>query len=150
MGKKLIVKDADFSENGISSYTDISYLFDTWTSGALNANGNIASSAVFHVSDSVDISQYAGKKMKFTNAAYKTATGNQPEYFTYFYDSNGDSITGTRIRVQAAPEAAKGTGYTVEEEVTLPSNVSTVRFTYFDEDGTASFAFDAFSCSVNL
>lgn len=148
MGKRLIIKGADFSENGIAGAVDITSLFSTWESGTFDNNGNDKGSSTYKRSSAVDISDYAGKKMTFTNTAYKTGAGERPVFYSIFLDEN-DDLCG-RIQVEFAEDAAASTGYTVVQTIDIPADAVSFRATYFDETKELSFNFDDFNCVAGV
>ena len=140
MGKRLIIKGADFSQNGIIAPKDITSLFSVWTSGTLDVYGNNKTSSVYARSNAVDISAFVGRTMQFTNSAYQSASGDRPLFYSCFFDADGNLISA--IRVYKSNEIQ--VGYTVVDEVTIPADAKTFVATYFDTTKSHSFVFEDF------
>lgn len=126
MGKKIIVKGADFSANG---FMEPEVLSPTWTdSKALVARdssqdyGDAKTSTTFKISNKLDVGQHL--TLTYTRPNFTTGGGVQSGYGTVFYDSSNNPVGGDEI--------PKGTGVMVVT-INIPENAATVAFTYFME-----------------
>ncbi len=149
-GKKAVIENnlAIGTAEAVKNVLPVYPVFSNWESGSINENYELVASDVYKVSSPVDISQYAGKQMKFTNSAYKTDLGTQPQFYSVFYDANNNPCD--RIRIKAASNVENGEGYTVEQMVTIPSDAVSFRATYFDESKELPFEFTKFYCEIHL
>ena len=68
MGKKLVIKGADFSENAVENPTEELTLVNgataNWVSGYWNTAGTTGSAGGWYYVAAIDISQYVGKTMR--------------------------------------------------------------------------------------
>lgn len=100
MGKKLIIKGADFSANAITveTITDITSLFNFTNGGAYQATKSQNSTTIYQIGDIVpsqlwrnsvvDISEYAGKTLRITSCRFTTSAGQRSGYGNVFKDAN--------------------------------------------------------------
>lgn len=137
MGKKLIFKDADFSENAIeagSDWLDITNLFTTWTNQkpySVNSGEPITgTSSFFKGCAAVDISAYAGKQMRVAFVAFTTSGGAISNFGHIVKDANS-----TTLEALAFPlNGAAGSMRTYYYDYNIPSSAK-----YF----CASYAIDS-------
>lgn len=139
MGKRLIIKGADFSANGIGGiFTDITSLFSSWSTGTYSAyNGNTgSSSSVFDKSTKVDISSYAGKNIKFTKISYTTASIDESRYGLAFYDTDNNFISGIPFPKYGNTGSMGITYYSIDS---IPANAKYLGVTYFNSTKLTEF-----------
>lgn len=129
MGKKLIIKGADFSANAISEEINITSLFTNWVQfkyiGIADGEVHNSSSPSSYASiDYLDISRFTRIKITLPEMSVQAVVG------AAFYDSNQSPILpgmGGGISSQA-----KMTEYTFD----VPSNAKYIRATRRDDVGT--------------
>jgi hypothetical protein len=132
MGKKLIITNADFSQNGIyNDPNDLTELF-VFENGAFDYDGSERGSAAVRRSNIVDISVYAGRTMNISWCDYIAANGSQPQYYgLFFMDLNGDIISSSRIPIGTG---SNGKGDCVDKNLTIPSNAVSFKTIYLNSD----------------
>lgn len=127
MGKKLIFKDADFSVNAIeagSDWLDITNLFTTWTNQkpySVTSGDTITGTSIyFKGCAAVDISAYAGRKMRVAFVAFTTSGGAISNFGHIVKDANN-----TKLEALAFPmNGAAGSMRTYYYDYNIPSSAN--------------------------
>lgn len=136
MGKKIIIKDADFSTNALetgSTYTDITSLFSFTDGSAYSANieggtaGNLVSSTNFSYTSSVDISAYVGRTLRITFVSFTTSGGNISNFGDVFLDANSDALEGYLFPKDGDTPSSMTTYY---KDITIPATAKYFLVTY--------------------
>lgn len=170
MGKILIINGADFTLNAIGKTEvaiDISNLFDTDAgigmlvvqneAGEMIEKASISGTAggVVKHSNKVDISAYAGKKIKISNTVWASSLNALPFWGTGFFANDPDSdmtlcgYIGCKMSTSGA-----STGGMETVEYTIPSNAKYVIVSWFNPESTSGGSeisiplADKFSCVV--
>lgn len=133
MGKRLIIKGADFSANAVDGiFTDITGMFNSWSAGTYSANnGNSGSSStVFKKNAKVDVSAYAGKEIRFTKVNYTTSSLNESLYGLAFYNSSNTFISGIKFPKN---ENVAGSAATYFAIGTVPQGTKYIGVTYLND-----------------
>lgn len=117
MGKRLIIKGADFAANGIASEVDITGMFSFENGMAFIGNGTSLESAVFG-NCIVDLSDYIGSKVKITMAKYTAASGGQSGYVCYAVASEDHAVWGNAIIIEESSTPGLGSSCMMTIDVT--------------------------------
>lgn len=104
MGKRLIVKGADFSVNALEggTMTNITSLFTLNESShpwSVTTGSHASSQSTYFcaVEDLVDISSYVGKTLRITSCKFTPTSGNISNFGHIFQDSGGNHLTDKDI-----------------------------------------------------
>jgi hypothetical protein len=147
MGKKLIIKGADFSVNKIDLpfEVDLTGLF-TFTSGTYAIGGGATSSASFKKSNTIDVSDYVGKTMNVSFCSYKSSAGERPGYYgLFFYDADNQVISNQQVYLGTD---GNGSGRSVDMNIIIPDNAVGFKTTYLAEEAFADEA-TPFYCIIH-
>jgi hypothetical protein len=102
----------------------------TWTEGGaiIHDTGEVyAQTAIFRYSNALNVSPYQGRTMQYTRI--KREGSQARKYGLAFYDSEGTYISGQSVDYNTS------NGYE-QQEITIPSNAATVRFTFYTADSS--------------
>lgn len=149
MGKNLVITGANFENNALeraANWTEITSLFYSWESGGYIEDGTKTTSGVFKRStDKVDISIYAGKRIKFLNCAWTTGQGQISGFYTAIvFDASNNVIQS----VAFPKNGANSTGYALEAILTLDASAYKIVFTYFTDAKAEALQQPSFYCYV--
>jgi hypothetical protein len=133
MGKKLIIKGADFSENGI-----FVNLLPTWTNSKAYVSdsssatfGQLSNSSQFKASDKIELPAGVGS-IKYTRPVYTTSAGYKSGFGLVFWDATNTAISGDDI--------PKGDRDVQVVTISIPASAKYVSFTYFMDTEVEFFA----------
>lgn len=151
MGKKLVIHDADFYSNALERATpvwdDITSRFSSWSSGAYGAvSGNVESSGVFQHTNKVDISDCAGKEIRFLRVAWTSSAGAATGWGICVWDANGNVIQS----LEMPKSGTSGSGYSFEYTLLLDYQARLIGFTYFNDAKKAQLSEKDFYCFARL
>lgn len=143
MGKKLIIKGADFSSNGIIGYyEDISSMFSFENGIAYSSQGaendlSTMESGVFG-SCKVDLSSYIGKKLIISLAKYTASSGLVSGYRNLLLQNDSTSVASEIIIVDINGEPSHGTSESKTINITEDSKV--IAWSYFNKAKQADYS----------
>lgn len=150
MGKKLIIKGADFSVNGIPSPVDITGLF-TWTNnyGISINSGLIIASTTFKctpMDKGVDIRNYIGRTIKITIPRYNTSQGAQPGFGHIILDSVENILRSYQMPLYSEDPDIVSQGDVVIVSGVIPDNAKVIRATFYMDD--SEWMTQPFKCEI--
>lgn len=105
---------------------------------------------VFKLSNSVDLSQYIGRKIRFTTCSYKTASGEQPKFGSVFTESKPENNSPIIESYQFPlyDDGSPSTGTSIVVEMAIPDNGAFFTTTYFMDAKAQEFGADTFKCEI--
>jgi len=159
MGKRLIIKGADFSANAITveTITVITSLFTFTDGGAYQTMKSKNGTTAYYIGDIVptqlwrnsviDISEYNGKKLRLTSCRFTTSAGKMSGYGNVFKDVNDSvplqdgyiddiqyPIEGWFDAFQADGDATSRSTTIVEKVFTIPNDAKYLCVSYPTEN----------------
>ena len=102
----------------------------TWTEGGAirhDTGAVYAQTTIYRYSNALNVSPYQGRTMQYTRI--KRANDSAQNFGLAFYDSRGTYISGQSVDYNTS------NGYE-QQEITIPSNAATVRFTFYTADSS--------------
>lgn len=150
MGKKLIIKGADFSENALAKvgFIDITDQFLLYKANyAINVSYpsvTEATSALFNIL-SLDISSdMVGGKLRITIPRYTTGAGDRSFYGFGFVGTDGQTWVSTPYRYETSTSDVRGEAFI--DEVVIPSGTTKLFFSWFNLSARQEYGIDEFKC----
>ena len=147
MGKKLVIKGADFSANGINPMVDISELFSFENGMVYSSNTQqglpseellqTVTSAVYG-SCMVDLSAYVGKTITISHSMYSSSAGTISSFRCLLLASADAPEANEIIVVEKFTSPSKGTSVEIKREITKENKF--FAWSYFKKDKQTEFS----------
>lgn len=150
MGKKLIIKGADFSANGVPSPIDITGLFP-WVNNygiSVQTNGLTWSQAFKCTPQGkgVDISNYIGRTLKITIPRYNTSQATQPWFGHVILNSEDEIIWTYRMPLYSEEPSVTSQGDVVIVSGVIPDKAKVIRATFYLDE--SEWITQPFKCEI--
>lgn len=150
MGKKLIIKGADFSVNGIPSPVDITGRFSWEDGGGISIQtGNINPSQAFKCTpqgEGVDISNYIGRTIKITIPRYNTTSGAQALFGHVILNSEGDIVRALQFPLYSEDPSVTSQGDVIVVSAVIPDTAKFMKATFFKDE--SEWITQPFKCEI--